>query len=80
MIQASEELESERLILAIEQRGALHLDEAAAYLGLGRSSMYELVRQGHVPSFKVGRRLLIPRQMLDDWMEEHARERKDVVI
>jgi excisionase family DNA binding protein len=39
----------------------LTLEETARVLRLSRGSTYEAVRQGRVPSVRVGRRLLIPK-------------------
>jgi excisionase family DNA binding protein len=40
------------------------VDEAARLLGVSRGSAYEAVRAGTIPSIRVGRRILIPRQAL----------------
>jgi excisionase family DNA binding protein len=42
--------------------------EAASLLTLGRSSMYNAVRNGSIPSVKLGRRLLIPRAALEQFL------------
>jgi excisionase family DNA binding protein len=39
--------------------------EAAAILRIGRSTMYELIRAGAVPSVRLGRRLIIPRRAVE---------------
>ncbi len=40
--------------------------EAAEVLGISRGLAYELVRQGAIPSVRLGRRLLVPRQRLEE--------------
>ncbi len=49
--------------------------EAARYMGVGRQTMYRLLRPGpygappEIPSIKVGERnMLVPRQACDDWV------------
>lgn len=37
----------------------LSVDQALALLGIGRTSLYELVAQGHLKPVKLGRRTLI---------------------
>lgn len=39
----------------------LTVEEAAKYLRLKRSTAYELVKQGKIPSTKLGRQIRIPR-------------------
>jgi excisionase family DNA binding protein len=36
--------------------------ETAAMLGISRSSAYECVRTGSIPSIRLGRRIVIPKQ------------------
>lgn len=42
----------------------LTVEEAAALLRLKRSTAYELVRRGQIPSFRVGRFIRVPRDAL----------------
>jgi excisionase family DNA binding protein len=49
-------------------RKAVSVDDAAAMLGVGRSTMYELLETGGVRSVKVGRRRLVPIAALDDFL------------
>lgn len=47
------------------------VDEAARYLGISRSHMYEQAVQGSVPPpIKIGTRSLWRRSDLDRWVEE----------
>ena len=39
--------------------------EAAELLGISRSSAYECVRRGEIPSLTLGRRVVVPRRALD---------------
>ena len=40
--------------------------QAAMVLGISRSSAYECVRLGTIPSIRLGRRIVIPRRSLDE--------------
>lgn len=40
------------------------VSEAAALLGISRSSAYECVRLGSIPSIRLGRRIVVPRHAL----------------
>lgn len=46
--------------------------EAAEVLGVSRPTMYELIRREGFPSLKVGRRVLISRQRLAEWVDQQA--------
>jgi excisionase family DNA binding protein len=40
------------------------VEEASRLLGISRGLAYELVRRGDLPSLRLGRRLVVPRQRL----------------
>lgn len=40
--------------------------------GLGYTTVLQMIREGKLPSVHVGRRVLIPRQALQDFIEERA--------
>lgn len=42
----------------------MSVDQAALALGISRTLAYALVREGVVPSIRLGRRLLVPRRRL----------------
>ena len=49
--------------------------EAAALLGISRTSAYECVRRGEIPSLTLGRRVVISRVVLERMLDgglEHA--------
>ena len=41
------------------------VEEAAKILGIGRSAAYQAVRTGEIPAIRIGRRLLVPVQALE---------------
>ena len=47
---------------------AYSVEEGGRVLGLGRSKTYELVLAGEIKSFLVGRRRLVSREALLDWV------------
>lgn len=51
------------------------VDEAADVLGIGRTSAYEAVRRGEIPSIRVGRRLMVPKAQLDRLLSGDDRTR-----
>lgn len=55
---------TERLLLTVE--------EAARNLNIGRTLAWQLVRQGELPSIRLGRCVRIPWQALQDWIAQQA--------
>lgn len=43
----------------------LTVEETAAFLRIGRSSAYEAIRAGEIPSVRIGRSLRVPRHALE---------------
>jgi excisionase family DNA binding protein len=43
----------------------LSVDDVAARLGIGRNLAYSAVREGKIPSIKIGQRWLVPRVAFD---------------
>jgi excisionase family DNA binding protein len=48
------------------QRLTMTVEEASEALGISRSLAYELVRQGEIPSLRLGRRIVVPVRALED--------------
>lgn len=50
----------------------LNVDEAAAYLGLAKSTVYKLVSWKRIPFYKLGARVLFDKGILSSWVERYA--------
>ena len=50
----------------------LTVREASAFLRIGRNTCYELIRQQRIPHVRLGRRILIPRFGLEQWIAREA--------
>jgi excisionase family DNA binding protein len=48
---------------------ALSVSEAAEALGVSRVTLYQYIRRQDFPSARIGRRVLIPRDKLKEWLE-----------
>ena len=44
----------------------LSVSQAAKLLGISRAFAYELVARGELPSLRLGRRVVVPRQALEE--------------
>ena len=53
-------------------RQLLRVEEAARVLGIGRSTVYELIGRRELPVIRIGRSTRIPRRRLEDWIERHT--------
>jgi excisionase family DNA binding protein len=52
-----------------QERLAYSVDEAASLTGLSRDLLYDQMRRGNLPYIKVGRRRLITRQHLEQFLD-----------
>jgi excisionase family DNA binding protein len=44
-------------------------DELARTLGVSRHGVYEGLRNGSIPSIRLGKRFVIPRSAIDRWLQ-----------
>ena len=51
---------------------AISVSEAAAMLGVSRPTVYELIHRSDFPSFHIGRRTLISRERLAEWVKNQS--------
>ncbi len=56
-------------------RKTITVREAADQLGLGRNTAYEAVKRGEIPTVKIGRRLLVPRDAIDRILQRAMEQR-----
>ncbi len=56
----------------------LNADEVSLFLGISRSQAYELTRRIDFPAFKVGKRILIPREKFLEWIDNQIEEKEDL--
>ncbi len=48
----------------------MSVDQAAKYLGVSTKTLYEYAAQGAIPHRRLGRRILLSRQALLEWLKE----------
>jgi excisionase family DNA binding protein len=56
-----------------DTRVAVTVAELARRMSISKAVAYEWVREGHVPSVRIGRRILIPVRALHDAIESGCR-------
>ena len=52
----------------------LTIDELSVYLKIPRSTLYKLVREGKIPSQKIGRHWRFRKETIDRWLDETQAE------
>ena len=51
----------------------LRIPEAARLLGMGRTTVYQMIREGRLPVVRLGKRgVRIPISALTNWITEHT--------
>ena len=54
---------------------AMSVEQMAKELAIGRNVAYQLIKQPGFPSFMIGRRVVIDRKGLQEWMKaQHSKE------
>jgi len=59
----------------VQERLVLTVEECAALLSISRGLAYAAVREGRIPSIRIGRRILVPVAALDRMLEEAGTRR-----
>ncbi len=57
----------------------LDVDEACEFLGVGRSTLYELLARGTLESVKIGRARRVPRDAIEDYVARLRSEAREPV-
>lgn len=66
---------AEVLLMENKPDNVLTIEELSVYLKIPKSTLYKLVREGKIPSQKVGRHLRFHRESIDEWLkreDEHG--------
>ena len=63
-------MKADRLTVTVEEAGQL--------LGISRNLAYESARQGWIPTVRLGRRLLVPRDALDRLLSGESPQGRDL--
>ena len=51
----------------------LNVKQLADLLGVSDSSVYELIQETGFPSLRIGKRIVIPKEELRDWISTHTK-------
>lgn len=56
------------------KRSTLTVAEAAEYIGISKDTAYMLCRERRLPHVRVGSRILLKKNKIDEWMEKQMQE------
>jgi len=62
----------------MEKRSTLTIEELSKELNISRPTALKLTKRSDFPVFKIGRRKLIWREGLEEWLKKQAEEEKEV--
>ena len=62
------------------ERKTYSVAETAKVLGIGRSAAYQAVKAGEIPSIRIGRRLLVPVQALEQLLSTATPSTREMPI
>ncbi len=48
----------------------MDIQDLAAYLGIGKSKIYGLIRQRKIPASRIGRQYRFSKEVIDTWLRE----------
>ena len=67
--------------MRVEQQAIFTLDELAAYLKVGKRTLYRLAAHGDIPAFKVGGTWRFRQSEIDRWINDQiqAGRKKEVI-
>ena len=57
----------------------MDIKELAEYLGIGRSTIYNLIRQKKIPASKIGKQYRFSKDVVDTWLKDKIITKKETV-
>lgn len=58
------------------KKSTISVRELSSALGISIRKAYELVRREDFPVIRIGKRILVPVELLDEWLRRSARDGK----
>ena len=56
----------------VPQKRTYKVDEIAAMLSIGRSSAYNLVKEGHFNTVRIGNTIRVSKRSFDEWLDQQT--------
>ena len=55
----------------------MDIKELAEYLGIGKSTIYNLIRQKKIPAAKIGKQYRFSKDVVDSWLRDRIITKKE---
>lgn len=55
----------------------MDVKELSKYLGIGKSKIYQLIREKKIPASKIGRQYRFSKSVIDSWLKENLITREE---
>lgn len=56
----------------------MDVKELSKYLGIGKSKIYQLIREKKIPASKIGRQYRFSKSVIDSWLKENLITREEL--
>ena len=63
----------------LNRKVALSITEVSELLGVSRPVVHQLIHQPDFPSFRIGKRYVIPKSALEEWVSLQVKEKMDLL-
>jgi len=61
----------------IANKEIMDIKELSEYLGIGKSKIYNLIKQKKIPASKIGRQYRFSKDIVDNWLKERIVTKKE---
>lgn len=60
------------------QKEVMDVKELGKYLGIGKSKIYQLIREKKIPAARIGRQYRFSKSVIDTWLKESLITKEDL--
>ena len=62
----------------VQQKEIMDVIEVSKYLGLGKSKIYQFIREKKIPASRIGRQYRFSKVVIDTWLKENLITRENM--
>jgi excisionase family DNA binding protein len=62
----------------ITPKEIMDVKELSEYLGIGKSKIYQLIREKKIPASRIGRQYRFSKSVIDSWLKENLITREEL--